>query len=118
MSKICYEIVYIVSFFQVMNSVASWNWSESQMLLQQNLQQWKPLNTTNQVGNQQTFAFYLYIGRNTLCGTYQYEKLKVAHSFSRSFSTDTHREKMSVWRKAIKCVNIYIVMPRFDGFDD
>jgi len=28
--------------------------------------------------------------------------LKVACSYSRSFSTYTHREKTSVWRKAIK----------------
>jgi len=32
--------------------------------------------------------------------------LKVACSFSWSFSTDTHREKTSVWRKANKCVFI------------
>jgi len=27
--------------------------------------------------------------------------LKVVHSFSQSFSSDTHREKTSEWRKAI-----------------
>jgi len=32
-----------------------------------------------------------------------YNLLKVAYSFSRSFSTDTHREKTSVWRKSSKC---------------
>jgi len=32
--------------------------------------------------------------------------LKVAYSFSRSFSTDTHRKKTSVRRKANKCVVI------------
>jgi len=35
--------------------------------------------------------------------------LKAAYSFSRSFSTDTHREKTSVRRKANKCVVIYSV---------
>jgi len=28
--------------------------------------------------------------------------LKVAYSFSRSFSSETHREKTTKWRKAIK----------------
>jgi len=31
---------------------------------------------------------------------------EVAYSFSRNFLTATHREKTSVWRKAIKCVDI------------
>jgi len=35
--------------------------------------------------------------------------LKVACSFSRSYSSDTHREKTSEWRKANKCVDIYSV---------
>jgi len=38
-----------------------------------------------------------------------YKLLKVACSFARSFSTDTHHEKTSVWRKANKCVIIYSV---------
>jgi len=34
--------------------------------------------------------------------------LKEACSFFRSFSSDTHREKTSEWRKTIKCVDICI----------
>jgi len=35
--------------------------------------------------------------------------LKVTYSLSRSFLSDTHREKTSVWRKAIKCVDFIVL---------
>jgi len=40
---------------------------------------------------------------------YKNKLLKVADSFSRSFSSDTHQEKTSVRRKVIERVNIYSV---------